>query len=115
VGAVAAVLIEVIDLNDVRVSQAGQNLGLLEEFVDGFLQDFDGGLRFEEAIFAQIDLGKGSTAAPTEKLIAAQLLTTAVCHLRSLVVRLCKVVVKVERFRYVSGFIVEDMGADRQD
>jgi hypothetical protein len=107
-------------LNDVRVSQASQNLSFLEEFVDGFLQnlsvqDFDGGLRFEEAVFAQIDLGKGSTAEPTEKSIAAQLLTTAVRHLRPLVVRVCKVVVRIERLRYLSSFIVEDKGVDPQD
>src|SRR5207244_2324699 len=101
VGAIATILVEVIDLNDIWISQAGQDLSLLEEFVDGFLQDlgvqdFDGSLRFEEAVFAQIDLGKSTAAKPTEKSIAAQLLTTAVRHLRPLVVRVCKVIVEIE-------------------
>ncbi len=79
----AALHAKIEDAQDMRMLQPGDSLRLAEKviqiaFAQAGMQHFDGCLRLQVEVFAQIDLGKAALAQQPQQPVVAQLLPHAI-------------------------------------
>src|SRR5579863_522325 len=85
----ARVNAEVEHTHDMRMFETGNGASFIEKAFDIFvcqphLEDFDGGLRSEINMLAEVDIAEAALSYQARKAVVAKLLSYTVCHLHCL-------------------------------